>query len=196
MRNSFNIDRSLSRFFPDNTLQFRSLQASTGTVISGSYALQFFDRSHYPESDLDIYVPFGSQRAIGEFLLGIGYNFMPSRSQSPTFDAAIGRGGAYHHPRCTTYSTRARAFHAVLDVFTFNKPSLSRSTLKVQVIVTESNPMEAIFNFHSSTLYSCHSNASHSSTLSLCHECNNLEICLLPLSQSDLRREANAYLSR
>jgi hypothetical protein len=53
---AFNINRHLSRFFSDPKA-FRSLQARTATVISGSGALQFFQRDVYPESDLDLYVP-------------------------------------------------------------------------------------------------------------------------------------------
>jgi hypothetical protein len=52
---AFNIDRHLSRFF-DNPKAFRKLQAETATAISGSSALQFFQRTFYPESDLDLYV--------------------------------------------------------------------------------------------------------------------------------------------
>ena len=47
IRVAFNIDARLSPFF-DDPRAFRSLQARTGTVISGSTALQFFERAIYP----------------------------------------------------------------------------------------------------------------------------------------------------
>lgn len=49
---AFDINCSPSRFISD-PIAFRILQARTGTVVSGSFALQFFDRTFYPESDLD-----------------------------------------------------------------------------------------------------------------------------------------------
>jgi hypothetical protein len=52
---AFNIEKRLSRYF-DDPKSFRKLQAETLTVISGSTALQFFQRNFYPESDLDLYV--------------------------------------------------------------------------------------------------------------------------------------------
>ncbi|TDL14741.1 hypothetical protein BD410DRAFT_691149, partial [Rickenella mellea] len=45
---AWSIHRNLRRFVKD-AIEFRSLQARTGTVISGSVALQFIDRTFYPE---------------------------------------------------------------------------------------------------------------------------------------------------
>lgn len=42
-RAAFNVNRPLGRFFHDPT-SFRRLQARTGLLISGSFALQFLDR--------------------------------------------------------------------------------------------------------------------------------------------------------
>ena len=60
----FSIVKLLSRYF-QHPSAFRNLQAVTGTVISGSSALQFFDRSYYPKSDLDLYVPFSWRQDVG-----------------------------------------------------------------------------------------------------------------------------------
>ncbi|KAG8821510.1 hypothetical protein FRC17_009797, partial [Serendipita sp. 399] len=42
---AYNINKHLEPFFGslETTLRFRSVQAATGTIISGSQALQFFD---------------------------------------------------------------------------------------------------------------------------------------------------------
>ncbi|EIW73751.1 hypothetical protein CONPUDRAFT_160756 [Coniophora puteana RWD-64-598 SS2] len=45
---AYNINRHLSRFLTD-PISFQSLQARTGTLISGSNALQFLDRTRTPE---------------------------------------------------------------------------------------------------------------------------------------------------
>ncbi|KAG8801048.1 hypothetical protein FRC17_006743, partial [Serendipita sp. 399] len=77
---AYNINRHLEPFLGDlaTTLQFRSIQAATGTIISGSQALQFFDRVRYPGSDLDIYTPCRHTLLVGMFFLSIGYQFQPS----------------------------------------------------------------------------------------------------------------------
>ncbi len=155
MLEAFDIDRHFSRFFP-NPSEFCSLQASTGAIVSGSNALQFFNRSHYPESDLDVYAPVKSCQIISDFMLGLGYEFVPSSCQLPTFKDTIARRN-----RPTSYHTRKpraknNSFEGIRGMFTFSKMDPSDLTpeaprLKVQLILTAPNPMEAVFNFHSST---------------------------------------------
>ncbi|KAK7686688.1 hypothetical protein QCA50_010288 [Cerrena zonata] len=142
MRRAFNINRRLSRYFPD-PIAFRYLQACTGMLISGSTALQFFDRTFYPESDLDLYVamPWGSN--IGHFVLGHGYQFMPTPVQPRDFDAAIS------HPRVTTAGARYGNFKGIAGVFTFEKGQPGGRKLKVQIMVAVRSPMEIILQFHS-----------------------------------------------
>ncbi|CAL1699944.1 unnamed protein product [Somion occarium] len=143
MCRAFNIDRILSRFF-NPPLAFRQLQARTGTLISGSAALQFFDRSFYKESDLDIYVPKKYRVEAGEFLLRCGYSFIPGQRQEATFYKAV-------EQRRVTDDAGAYAFRGVAAVLTFEKPAASGSAvnLKVQLIVAAKSPMEIILNFHS-----------------------------------------------
>src|ERR1700722_19018160 len=74
MRQAFNIHSHLFRFFKAPQ-EFRALQARTGTLISGSSALQFMDRSFYKESDLDLYVDRRYGREIGLWLMGQGYEY-------------------------------------------------------------------------------------------------------------------------
>lgn len=141
---AYNINRHLSRFFPD-PLAFRSLQAKTGTLISGSSALQYFDRTFYPESDLDIYIPMRFKAEVGEWLLSIGYNFIPNSTQKPSFQDAV--TNPVTEDTYGSYSMRG-----VSVVFTFTKPSHVDPTkeLKVQAIVATVAPMEIILLFHSS----------------------------------------------
>lgn len=75
--NAFNINRHFSRFFKD-PIGFRSLQARTGTLVSGSNALQFMDRTVYEGSDIDIYVNPGHLQEVALFLKDAeGYIFLP-----------------------------------------------------------------------------------------------------------------------
>ncbi|TFK69380.1 hypothetical protein BDN72DRAFT_945701 [Pluteus cervinus] len=57
MKRHFKVDRILKPFFfEEEVLPFRHLQEDLGVVISGSAALQFFDRVKFAGSDLDLYV--------------------------------------------------------------------------------------------------------------------------------------------
>ncbi|KAG1756597.1 uncharacterized protein EDB91DRAFT_1332401 [Suillus paluster] len=84
-RPAYNINRHLSRYFPD-PLEFCSLQARTGLDISGSNALQFLDRSFYPKSDLDLYAHPGHVYEAMEWLEFVGYNFEPDSNQDQDED--------------------------------------------------------------------------------------------------------------
>lgn len=143
----FRIDPLLSRYFTD-VLAFRYLQACTGTVISGSTALQFFDRSFYPGSDLDLYVPMTGRVRVGRFLLKEGYKFVPNPIQksTPNFDDAImGR-------RVLTNKAFYGDFKGIASVFNFEKQPDHGKRLRVQIIVAVRSPMEVILCFHSSML--------------------------------------------
>lgn len=143
-RLQFKIERILSRFF-SNPLEFRRLQARTATLISGSAALQFFDRSFYAESDLDLYVAIPFAVDIVTFLIGEGYTFVPNSNQSGSVLALAAQQAIEGLPMSYT-------FRGVSCVFTFEKKvQSSEKPLKVQVIVATQCPMEVVLRFHSST---------------------------------------------
>jgi hypothetical protein len=154
-RRAFNINRHLSRFVSD-PLSFRSLQARTATLISGSNALQFFDRTFYPESDLDLYTHLGNEQEVGQWLLEDGYTFVPNSIQTANFKSATFDGTVFIEDRMPANATQLDEEHAqmyrisgVKGVYTFTKGS-GTDPLKVQIIVTESTPLHAILSFHSS----------------------------------------------
>ena len=144
MARRFNITTHLSRFFKDPT-SFRYLQATTGTVISGSNALQFFDRTLYSKSDLDLYVPLTWRATVGHYLLAEGYSFVPGRIQSSSFTDAV------FQKRVVTNNGLYGNFKGIAAVFTFKKRSSDGKELQVQIIVAVRSPMEVILRFHSST---------------------------------------------
>lgn len=142
---AFDINNQLARFF-DDFLGFRSLQARTASLISGSTALQFFDRTFYPESDLDVYVPATHKVEVGRWILAQGYRFAPYSFQDPDFETAIVSEDD-NIPMWIYVMTGSDG------VFTFKKPSPHdpKLELKVQVIVATNTPIEAIIgSFHSS----------------------------------------------
>lgn len=69
-KTQWNINRSLGRFSRD-PVQFRSMMAKCDALISGSFALQFFARTVWMDSDLDIYIesyPEVKIKTFGEYL--------------------------------------------------------------------------------------------------------------------------------
>ncbi|KAF8863521.1 hypothetical protein BDZ45DRAFT_670125 [Acephala macrosclerotiorum] len=70
-KTQWNINSSLGRFSRD-PVRFRSMMAQCDALISGSFALQFFARKVWMDSDLDIYVQSGPAKrpqAFGQYLL-------------------------------------------------------------------------------------------------------------------------------
>ena len=90
-----------------------------------------------------------------------GYSFLPYRGQHRSFKTAAKipsrHPGCYDHEDTTRYNNRRgrnQNFQSILGVFTFRKLDQSNPSKpmlrKIQIIATESNPMAAILNFHSS----------------------------------------------
>ncbi|KAI1785863.1 hypothetical protein LXA43DRAFT_875556, partial [Ganoderma leucocontextum] len=143
-RRAFNISKLLSHFFSEPPL-FRSLQARTGTLISGSLALQFLQRSPMdPMPGLDIFAYMHYGREVGRWLRNNGYHFVPAIGQDENFAVAMFKatsvipGGPY-------------VLDGVASLFTFVRQSSERKDLQrtVKLIVSQSAPMEAILSSHS-----------------------------------------------
>lgn len=119
--------------------------------MSGSTALQFFDRSFYPESDLDLYLPYEHKKTVGCWLLDLGYTFEPNSAQREDFLDAVEqlKGRIEDFADDCEYSD----MQGVAAVYTFTKDDYwTGETLRVQCIVAENAPIEVILRFHSSEL--------------------------------------------
>ncbi|EGO00169.1 hypothetical protein SERLA73DRAFT_107166 [Serpula lacrymans var. lacrymans S7.3] len=146
---AFNINRHLSRFFT-NPLAFRSLQACTGTLISGSSAIQFLDRTFYPESDLDIYTHPGHAREVGLWLMEIeGYRFEHNSVQHADFKVELPDDWDGQERRVYSADNFNYCMKGVEAVYTFTKEQPGGEPLKVQLVDSKLNPLEVILNFHS-----------------------------------------------
>jgi len=157
---AFDIDRHFKAFFV-NPLSFRSLQARTGTVVSGSNALQFFDRISYEGSDMDVYIHPGHALEVGVWLMKEeGYTFLPSNSQlGMTFENIVKRDDvdftaprSYNDhkgpPNARNYFDDYR-FTGIDGMYNFVR-IIDGSYKKIQVILTKYNPLDVILHFHSS----------------------------------------------
>ncbi|KAJ7862068.1 hypothetical protein B0H13DRAFT_2671757 [Mycena leptocephala] len=134
----FSLPRLLSPFFGDATkvLEFRSMQSLTGTLISGSVALQFFNRMTWPSSDLDIYVHRTFADLAVMFIVRNGYTFDPRKSQNKEIFKQLSSS-----TKDRPLSYLGRGIADVLDFYKGDK--------KIQVIVATNTPMEIILSFHS-----------------------------------------------
>lgn len=157
-------NKRLAYYF-DDPLSFRSLMARTHMVISGSFALQFFDRSFYPNSDLDLYIqPDMSIEVVGSYLLNEGYLFKPTPWQSSYYASEIKctlfsntppREFTYRQISTTEEANLLYSLKSVCAVYSFERSvgDAEADVRKVQVVVARSSPIETILTFHSSELF-------------------------------------------
>lgn len=153
---AFDVNRLLSRFISDPH-SFRSLQARTATLISGSLAIQFFDRTFYPESDLDLYVYKEHVIEVGIFLLNDGYQFAPYLGQANDFyDALNGLNRAWIDDllaETVALIDMPYRYTCVGEVFTFKRRSHdtedSNAFTKVQIIVPRESSLQLVLGSHS-----------------------------------------------
>lgn len=174
-RRAFNVNRHLGRFF-QNPLAFRSLQAQTGALISGSSALQFFDRETYEDSDLDVYLHPGHLKQIGAWLMEAeGYTYITENSNTPVtlqptlhhFDAfRLACNNLDHpisHPTPVFDPEIRRPIEGpasptipyfqgdvIQGCTTFVWDAGEQNQRLVQLMVAKYNPLDTILQFHSS----------------------------------------------
>jgi len=121
----------------------------TGTLISGSTALQFFDRTVYEDSDLDLFVEHASARPLTLWLESIGYKFIPNKDADyKTLEMAFDKK--------TETNTDDSFFEPFVDKCGFH-PIVSlefhrENYPNIQVITSKGPPLEMVLDFHSSEL--------------------------------------------
>ena len=152
---AYNVNRRLSRFFSDSLI-FRSLMARVHMVISGSFALQFFDRTYYPDSDLDLYLhPDRNIIDVGLYLQQEGYTFLPESWQLKVFKDEAERICANIDIEVDDVEDDDEAslmysIRSLRAVYTFERTLEDGEVRKVQVIVSRVSPLASILDFHSS----------------------------------------------
>ncbi|KAF9553217.1 hypothetical protein CPC08DRAFT_822453 [Agrocybe pediades] len=164
IRRRFRIQDVLGKYFTEREiLEFRRLQYYTGMFISGSTALQFFERTRYQESDLDVYVEHRYRRYVAAFMLKAGYAYIEAPEGWPlagdegppeSLEAILERvpdeedgegggddlfAGAFHPAAPTWY------FGAAI-LLNFEKKNPHR---KIQGITCHRAPLQKVLHFHS-----------------------------------------------
>ena len=206
---AYDINRHFNRFFRD-PVAFRRMQMYTGSVVSGSSALQFFDRTLYPDADLDIYADKDQAEIVGKWIMDqagdslsgpgaqMGYNFVPRENQPPDFFAALKAAPhqpAQAHPEEVDEEVPPGYPEALVSgVFSFIANSHNGHELKVQLILCYEIPIKTILQFHSSecVLYLGLDNLL--TMKSCCHEHNHIPIRLFVLPTSNIRETAESHL--
>ncbi|KAF8315107.1 hypothetical protein F5887DRAFT_891585 [Amanita rubescens] len=133
-RSVFNLTRVLMPFLSvENDVQeFVKTMKGTNAIISGSTALQFFDRTYYQYADLDLYFEAKHLEVWKTQLIAFGYRFVP-KIGNQALDVLE---NIYEYP----------SFQQIEALESFKH----RSTGKVvQLMATKSSPLRAILDFHS-----------------------------------------------
>ncbi|KAF7976046.1 hypothetical protein HWV62_7954 [Athelia sp. TMB] len=146
---AFNIDWLLKRFL-DSPDMFRKMQARTGTVIGGTTALAFFERTTHEEASMDIYVNPGHSYEVARHLTDMqGFSYHPfgsANSQEFTYDSRDGESDRLeaNHRQESVYAIRA-----IDNVHRFTKGEEGRGLREIFLIKTTRSPLHAILNSHS-----------------------------------------------
>jgi len=147
IRRNFILQRVLGRYFSDNDiLELRHMQYNTGALISGSTVLQFFDRSYYPESDLDIYVRFDCRRDIALWLEKKGYTMQPY-AKNPGANLCDVLDEMTMQPSDDPFYPGS----FIILEFLKNRGDIKS---KIQLLLANDCPIASILRFHSSEYFS------------------------------------------
>jgi hypothetical protein len=156
IRNQWDIDSFLSEWFDGEhrPCEFREVLGQCDGIVSGSQALQFFDRTYFPDSDFDIFLrPEGTLR-MGRFLQDCGYMYIPSATDVTTFDHA------FHLVTRQLLSIKGDFLgypnRSIIKIFNFRRlnadEEYQRNSGRIQIVVVKNHPIKHILTFHSSKL--------------------------------------------
>ncbi|KAI4519203.1 hypothetical protein K525DRAFT_258722 [Schizophyllum commune Loenen D] len=144
---AYNLKRTLSRFMSaDEVDRFQLLQSETGTVISGSVALQFMGRYEFTSSDLDIYTEHRYARRVGDFLTSLGYQYKPRHTQSPSFTVEVARDELIPGVLAGFAGAGIYGSNAMCGAYNFVKPNYPDDM--IQLITARLGVMDLILDFH------------------------------------------------
>jgi hypothetical protein len=112
---------------------FVQTMKATNALISGSTALQFFDRTRYQDADLDLYFEAKYIDVWKAQIVAFGYSWIPKiASRAPEVEFVLSE-----YP----------GFEEIESVESFKHGSTNKV---VQLMATKASPIRAILDFHSS----------------------------------------------
>ncbi|KAJ7821150.1 hypothetical protein B0H13DRAFT_1920949 [Mycena leptocephala] len=139
-------------WFTDMSTHFRQVLGECGGVVSGSQITQFFDRTRYYGSDMDIFMRIGGLHHMGRWLQGQGYRYI---SASPASDySAFDRNAL--RLSIKMLAERNSVDETIKGVFNYARYVASTTVVylqKIQLIVVDTNPIHhVLFDFHSTAV--------------------------------------------
>ncbi|KAI4294440.1 hypothetical protein K525DRAFT_145583, partial [Schizophyllum commune Loenen D] len=141
-RLAFQLRCSLRKFMSEQQVNpFRDIMRLTGTVISGSVALHFFERTPVGDADLDLITEGQHAEHLISFITSLGYKYTPRHAQQKELQVAI---------RYARFRYAVRDQHVyplpdtVLDVLSFKADSSI-----IQVLIAANSAIDTILSFHS-----------------------------------------------
>jgi len=118
-----------------HVIDFANMMERTNAVISGSTALQFFERTIYRNADLDLYFEVKHLELWKTHIVSFGYELVPKKDNTSSTESVIEREIGYP------------SFQEIEALESFQH----KVTKKViQLMGTKGSPIRAILDFHSS----------------------------------------------
>ncbi|KAJ7603539.1 hypothetical protein DFH06DRAFT_1151811 [Mycena polygramma] len=136
-------------WFMDSPQNFRQMLAHCGGTVSGSQITQFFDRTRYRDSDLDIFIRIGGLQPMGRWLKLQGYRYASASSEYEAFEHNTAR-------LSTRMIIERNSDEPIKGVFNYTRYIAAPTVIylqKIQLIVVDTNPIDHIlFDFHSTAV--------------------------------------------
>lgn len=146
-RSAWNLDTFFARWF-NRPREFRRILECGGSIISGSQALQFFDRTYYRDSDMDIFVRKEGVLLTAHFLESSGYHVQCKRKEDEIYEILTASEG---NPILDAFRSKKGFITAILDYVRIDCDNGIQSSRCVQLLVVNVNPIRfVLFDFHSS----------------------------------------------
>ncbi|CAJ2501734.1 Uu.00g045870.m01.CDS01 [Anthostomella pinea] len=147
---SWDINAKLAQLF-DKPIAFRAKLAQCNALIAGSFALQFFERVHWAESDLDIEVQVGANLdAMHDFLINeAGYQFSLNNKER----GSLAKPQDTARPVTEYVYTGTGGKYGTRDVVECRTYYQERGTtiVKAQLIATKDIPVQGILRCYYTT---------------------------------------------
>jgi len=152
MSYQWNLKRHFKSWFRED---LKSILHRCNAIISGSQALQFFNRERYLDSDTDFFVRLGGVRELSDWLQQQGYVIINSDKEYYSLCDRLVQLSL----KCATNETTFE--RSILGVIYFvkageNERDRTVTHYRVQIVIVDADPIEHIlYDFHSSKFKLC-----------------------------------------
>ncbi|KAJ7586497.1 hypothetical protein C8J56DRAFT_757882, partial [Mycena floridula] len=141
LKKAMDINKALNHFFtePSHVIEFRHALLETKALISGSFALQYFDRQCWSGSDLDVYVTANAAHALIDKVLNRGYRECPGPFDTVLWHKRIDKLESIHDD----YPDSMK--RSVVNLY-------NKDRRHIQIIIVGRTPFDTIMGYHSTVV--------------------------------------------